>query len=150
MSLDSTKLEEASLIRARYNEAINAAYLLLYCDTEEVAAYAVLEIARLQHLSPGSEKEERELQERLAEKQEVLSTTKENLNFILDKIQELARERAKYISDIYMSRRIVDLEEKLTDLTPWIEELSTEIEDRANAAKLNAKISSEIARAVKY
>ncbi|HTY22642.1 MAG TPA: hypothetical protein VMC85_05900 [Desulfomonilaceae bacterium] len=149
MSLDSTKLEEAGLIRARYNEAIKAAYLL-YCDTEEVAAYAVLEIARLQHLSPSSEKEEQELQERLAEKQEVLSTTKENLNFILDKIQELARERAKYISDIYMSRRIVDLEEKLTDLTPWIEELSTEIEDRANAAKLNAKISSEIARAVKY
>lgn len=149
MTRDTAKLQEAAFIRARYNEAIDAAYSL-YCDTEEVAAYAVLEIGRLEKLKSSSEEEEQERLERLVEKQTILSTTKEHLNFILDNIQELARERDKYISDIYMSHRIMDLEEKLTNLTPWIKDLSAEIEDRATAAKLNAKISSEIARAVKY
>jgi len=122
----------------------------VYCDTEEIAAYAALEVWRLQNLSCASADEERERSERLAEKEEILSVTKENLNFILDKIRGLARERDKFISDIYMSHGIVDLQEKLSDLTPWIEDLSTEIQSRAEAAKLNAKITSEIARAVKH
>jgi len=149
MTRDAITLEEAALIRSSYKEAIDAAYRV-YCDTEEIAAYAALEVWRLQNLSCASADEERERSERLAEKEEILSVTKENLNFILDKIRGLARERDKFISDIYMSHGIVDLQEKLSDLTPWIEDLSTEIQSRAEAAKLNAKITSEIARAVKH
>jgi len=149
MTRDAITLEEAALIRSSYKEAIDAVYRV-YCDTEEIAAYAALEVWRLQNLSCASADEERERSERLAEKEEILSVTKENLNFILDKIRGLARERDKFISDIYMSHGIVDLQEKLSDLTPWIEDLSTEIQSRAEAAKLNAKITSEIARAVKH
>jgi hypothetical protein len=149
MTRDAAKLEEAAVIRARYKDAIDAAYGL-YCDSEEVAAYAVLEIRRLQSLMSGAEGEDQESLERLAEKKEILLRTKENLNFILDKIRELVRERDKYISDIYLSHRIMDLEEKLADLTPWMKDLSAETQDRADAARLNAKISSEIARAVTY
>jgi len=149
MTRDAITLEEAALIRSAYKEAIDAAYRV-YCDTEEIAAYAALEVWRLQNLSCVSADEERECSERLAEKQEILNTTKENLNFILDKIRDLARERDKFISDIYMSHGIIDLQEKLSDLTPWIEDLSTEIQSRADAAKLNAKITSEIARALKH
>jgi uncharacterized coiled-coil protein SlyX len=148
MTRDAAKIEEAAFIRSCYKEAIDAAYRV-YCDTEEIAAYAALEIWRLHNLSCTSSEEERECSERIAEKQEILNTTKENLNFILDKIRDLARGRDKFISDIYMSHGIIDLEEKLADLTPWIEELSTEIRSRADAAKLHAKITSEIARAVK-
>ncbi|MBI4964148.1 MAG: hypothetical protein HY913_12785 [Desulfomonile tiedjei] len=149
MTRDAAKLEEAALIRSCYNEAIHSAYQL-YCDTEEIAANALLEVWRLQKLSSASSEEERDRLDRIEEKQEILVATKQNLHFILAKIRDLARERDKFISDIYMSHGIIDLEEKLADLTPWIEDLSTEIRGRANAARLNAKISSEIARAVKF
>jgi len=52
----------------------------------------------------------------------------------------------KFVSDIYTSTRIVGLESKLSNLTPWPDDLLTEVESRAEAAKLNAKITSEIAR----
>ncbi len=149
MTQDAAKLEEAAFIRSRYKEAIDAAYGV-YCDTEEIGAYAALEVWRLQNLSCASADEERERDERVAEKKGILAGIKENLNFILDKIRDLARERDAVISDIYMSHGIIDLQEKLADLTPWIEDLSAEIRSRADAAKLNAKVTSEIAKAVKH
>ena len=68
------------------------------------------------------------------------------MRFILDRLHELARDRDKFVSDIYTSTRIVDLESKLSNLTPWLEDLLTEVESRAEAAKLNARVTSEIAR----
>jgi hypothetical protein len=149
MPRDDAKLEEAALIRSRFNEAIQEAYIV-YCGCEEVAAYAVLEIFRLENMSNLSHSEDSDRLERLKEKTEVLARTKDNMHFILDKIHGLARDRDRYIADIYMSRRIVDLEEKLSNLTPWIQDLSTETQDKAEAAKLYAKITSEISAVNKF
>ena len=149
MSKDDPKLQEAALIRSSFNEAIQEAYRV-YCGCEEVAAYAVLEIFRLENRSRVSETEDRDSLERLKEKNEVLFRTKENMHFVLDKIHELARDRDRFIADIYMSRRIVDLEEKLNNLTPWIQDLSYETHGKAEAAKLYAKITSEISAVNKF
>ncbi|MFH0824434.1 MAG: hypothetical protein V2B18_16900 [Pseudomonadota bacterium] len=148
MGKDISKLEEAALIRSHFKTAIEQAYEV-YCESEEIAAYARLEIFRLLNLKPGSDSEENARLERIEEKTEVLTRTKENMFFILDKIRELARDRDKYISDIYMSKKIIDLQERLGNLTPWLKDLSIDVQSRAETAKLNAKISSEIGRAVK-
>jgi hypothetical protein len=148
MKTEPSKIEEASLIRLHYTTAIEQAYEL-YCESEEIAAYAVLELYRLENFESTSDEEREECLERKAEKSEVLSRTKENMYFILEKIRQLSRDREKYIADIYMSKKIVDLEERLNDLTPWLTDLSLEVQSRAETAKLNAKISSEITRATK-
>jgi len=145
MDRESAKYEEAAMIRSHYNEAIAEAYKVYY-ESEEIAAYLVLEIFRLQNLKCESESEEKDRSERLSEKTGILARTKQTMRFILDRLHELARDRDKFVSDIYTSTRIVDLESKLSNLTPWLEDLLTEVESRAEAAKLNARVTSEIAR----
>jgi len=145
MDRESAKYEEAAMIRSHYNEAIAEAYKVYY-ESEEIAAYLVLEIFRLQNLKCESESEEEDRSERLSEKTGILARTKQTMRFILDRLHELARDRDKFVSDIYTSTRIVDLESKLSNLTPWLEDLLTEVESRAEAAKLNARVTSEIAR----
>jgi hypothetical protein len=149
MTSDYSKYEEAAIIRSHYNEAVQEAYKLYY-ESEEVAAYLALEVLRLKNLSCASEPEENERLERLTEKQDVLSRTKETMHFILDKLHNLARGRDKFISDIYTSSKIVDLESRLSDLTPWLQDLLVEVQSRAETAKLNAKITSEICKAKDY
>jgi hypothetical protein len=149
MTSDYSKYEEAAIIRSHYNEAVQEAYKLYY-ESEEVAAYLALEVFRLENLSCASESEENERLERIIEKQEVLSRTKETMHFILDKLHALARDRDKFVSDIYTSSKIVDLESKLSDLTPWLQDLLVEVQSRAETAKLNAKITSEIGKAKDY
>ena len=72
------------------------------------------------------------------------------MRFILDKLHQLARDREKFISDIYTSTKIVDLESKLGDLTPWLKDLLTEVQSRTESAKLDAKVTSEISKAKNY
>jgi hypothetical protein len=146
MTSDYSKYEEAAIIRSHYNEAVQETYKLYY-ESEEVAAYLALEIFRLENLICTSETEEDERLTRLKEKQEILSRTKETMHFILDKLHTLARDRDKFISDIYTSNKIVDLESRLSDLTPWLQDLLIEVQSRAETAKLNAKITSEICKA---
>lgn len=149
MTSEYSKYEEAAIIRSHYNEAVQEACKLYY-ESEEVAAYLALEIFRLDNLNCASEAEEKDRFERLSEKQEILSRTKETMRFILDKLHELARDRDKFVSDIYTSSQIVDLESKLSDLTPWLQDLLVEVQSRAETAKLNAKITSEISKAKDY
>jgi hypothetical protein len=149
MAAPDSKLEEAALIRTRYNHAIEEAYRV-YCDFEEIAAYAVLEVFRLSKMSFFSEKEEIERTNRIDEKGAILVNIKKNLHFILDRIHELAKDRDKYISDIYMSKKIIDLEEKLNNLTPWLQDLTYEMKGKAEAAKLYAKITTEVLSVKKY
>lgn len=149
MTDEHSKYEETAAIRSYYGEAINQACSIYY-ESEEVAAYLVLEIFRLENLKCTSESEEKERLERISEKTEILARTKETMRFILDKIHKLARDRDKFISDIYTSTKIVDLESKLGDLTPWLNDLLTEVQDRAESAKLDAKITSEISKAKNY
>ena len=149
MSDEHSKYEEAALIRSHYNNAIKQAYNIYY-ESEDVAAYLVLEIFRLENLKCSHQSEEKERQERISEKTEVLARTKETMRFVLDKLHQLARDRDKFISDIYTSTKIVDLESKLGDLTPWLEDLLTEVQARAETAKLDAKITSEISKARNY
>jgi len=146
MANDRMQLQEAAQLRSSYNEAAAEAYRIYY-ESEEIAAHLVLEIYRLQNLKCVSESEEVLRVERIAEKSDVLSRTKENMRFILEKLHELAGERDKFISDIYTSTRIVDIESRLSDLTPWLNDLSAEVQSRAETAKLNARIISEIAKA---
>jgi hypothetical protein len=146
MDRESAKYEEAARIRSHYNEAISEAYKVYY-ESEEIAAYLVLEIFRLQNLRCESESEEIDRSERLSEKTGVLDRTKQTMHFILDRLHEWARDRDNFVSDIYTSTRIVDLESKLSNLTPWLDDLLIEVERKAEAAKLDAKITSEIARA---
>jgi hypothetical protein len=149
MSDENSKYEEAALIRSHYNEAIKATRTI-YHESEEVAAYLCLEIFRLENLKCSSQSEETERLERMSEKTEMLSRTKDTMRFILDKLHELARDRDKFVSDIYTSTKIVDLESKLSDLTPWFKELLTEVQSRADAAKVEAKITSEFSKARNY
>ncbi len=149
MTDEHSKFEETAVIRSHYNEAINEACSIYY-ESEEIAAYLVLEIFRLENLKSTSESEEGERLERISEKTEVLSRTKETMRFILDKLHQLARDREKFISDIYTSTKIVDLESKLGDLTPWLKDLLTEVQARTESAKLDAKVTSEISKAKNY
>ncbi len=144
MPNDSSKYEEAAFIRGRFNDAIQQAYAV-YCESEEIAAYATLELFRLENARPLSKEESQDDLDRFQEKSEALDQTKKNMFFILEKIHELARDRDKYVSDIYMSTKILDIEHKLEDLTPWIEELRSETKSQAESAKMDAKITAEIA-----
>jgi hypothetical protein len=146
MSDEHSKYEEAALIRSHYNDAIEGTRTI-YQESEEVAAYLCLEIFRLENLKCSSQSEETERLERISEKAEMLSRTKETMRFILDKLHELARDRDKFVSDIYTSTKIIDLESKLRDLTPWLEDLLTEVKSRAETAKVDAKIKSEFSKA---
>jgi hypothetical protein len=146
MKPEYSKYQELATIRSHYREAVTEACRIYY-GAEEVAAYLVLEIFRLKNLKCTSEPEEEERQERLSEKKEILAQTKETMYFVLEKLHELARDRDKFISDIYTSAQIVDLESKLGDLAPWLKDLSTEVESRVKTAKLDAKVASEISRA---
>ncbi len=130
MSSDRTQLEEAALIRSYYKEAMAEVYNIYY-ESEEIAAHLALEIFRLENLKCVSGEEEAERLERLTEKWEILARTKENMRFILDRLHELASERDKFISDIYTSTKIVDIESRLSDLTPWLKDLSMEVQSRA-------------------
>ena len=146
MDHEHAKYEEAALIRSHYNRAINQVYRLYY-DSEEIAAHLVLEVFRLENWKCASQKDEEIRDERLDEKRSILFRTKEAMHFILDKLEELARDRDRFISDIYTSTKIVDMESRLGDLTPWLSDLQIEVQSRAETAKLNAKISTEISRA---
>jgi hypothetical protein len=146
MDNDHAKYEEAALIRSHYNRAISQVYQIYY-DSEEIAAHLVLEVYRLENWTCESEKEKQDRRERLDEKVEILFRTKEAMHFILNRLQELARDRDRFVSDIYTSTKIADVESRLGDLTPWLMDLQMEVQGRAETAKLNAKISSEIARA---
>ncbi len=146
MDDDHAKYEEAALIRSHYNKAISQVYKI-YHDSEEIAAYLVLEVFRLENWKCESDEEEQERLERLSEKMGILARTKEAMHFVLNRLHELARDRDRFISDIYTSIKIVDLESRLGDLTPWLTDLQMEVQSRAETAKLNAKISSEISRA---
>ncbi|MGB6063726.1 MAG: hypothetical protein WBG50_02895 [Desulfomonilaceae bacterium] len=145
MDDEHSKYEEAATIRFHYNQALEEACKLYY-ESEEVAAHLSLEIFRLENLKSTSEPEERERLERLSEKEGVFSRTKETLRFILDKLHELARDRDRFVSDIYTSTQIIDVESELDNLTPWLQDLWTEVGSRADTAKLDAKIASEISR----
>jgi hypothetical protein len=149
MSDEHSKYEEAALIRSHYNEAIKET-CAIYHESEEVAAYLCLEVFRLENLKCPSQSEETDRLERISEKTEMLSRTKDTMRFILDKLHELARDRDKFVSDIYTSTKIIDLESKLSDLTPWFKELLTEVQSRADAAKVEAKITSEFSKAKNY
>lgn len=145
METDYSKYEEAAIIRAHYNEAVQEAYKLYY-ESEEIASYLALEVFRLQNMKCASESEEKERSERIAEKTEILSRTKETMHFILDKLHELARDRDRFVSDIYTSNQIVDVESRLSDLTPWLQDLMFEVRSRAETAKLNARIAAEMSK----
>lgn len=149
MDMDRSQLEEAAVIRSCYNEAMAEAYMIYY-ESEEIAAHLVMEIFRLENLKCESESEDAARLERIEEKSEILLRTKESMRFVLSKLHELAGERDKFISDIYTSTRIVDLETRLSNLTPWLKDLSVEVQSRAETAKLNAKITSEISKATNY
>ncbi len=149
MRNDRSQLEEAAKIRSYYSEAIVEAYNIYY-ESEEIAAHLILEVFRLENVKCASETEETARLERIAEKSEILSRTKENLRFILERLHELAGERDKCISDIYTSTRIVDIESRISNLTPWLNDLSMEVQSRAETAKLTAKITSEISKATNH
>ena len=126
MDNDHAKYEEAALIRSHYNGAISQVYQIYY-DSEEIAAHLVLEVYRLENWTCESEKEEQDRRERLDEKVEILFRTKEAMHFILNRLQELARDRDRFISDIYTSTKIADVESRLGDLTPWLRDLQMEV-----------------------
>ena len=75
MTDEHSKFEETAVIRSHYNEAINEACNIYY-ESEEIAAYLVLEIFRLENLKSTSGSEENERLERISEKMEVSITNK--------------------------------------------------------------------------
>jgi hypothetical protein len=138
----SLQVEQASEIRARYNRALGNSYRI-YCESEDVAAFLSLEIRRL------SKSLDEKDQDKLREKQELVSRVKDNMLFILDKMSVLSKEKNEFLSDLYTSSKIVDLEDQLTDLTPWLDDLSQDVELQAHEARMNAKITSEINHSVR-
>jgi uncharacterized coiled-coil protein SlyX len=141
-----SKIDDAAVIRAKFNEAVNEAHVA-YCDCEEVGAYLALEIHRLDTTAAHDGEEAQELDERITEKRDMLLKTKENMRFILDRIQELSREREKCVMDVYTSARIGDLETRLSELSPRIAELSADMRQRSREARVNAEVSLEVAQA---
>ncbi len=143
MKKNDPKLKDAATIRARFKEAIDVAFKV-YCECEQVAAYAILEVSRLEKMRCANDKEEFDRDCRIKEKAEVLDSAKRNLRLVLDRIHILAMDRDKTISDIYVSSKIMDIEDKLAGLTPWLQDLSDEMRGKAESAKLYAKLTSEI------
>ena len=84
--------KKAALIRSHYHKAISQVYKI-YHDSEEIAAYLVPEVFRLENGKCESDVEEQERLERLAEKTGVRSRTKEAMHFVHSRLHELARDR---------------------------------------------------------
>jgi Glu-tRNA(Gln) amidotransferase subunit E-like FAD-binding protein len=136
--------DQLAYVRARFNEAIQKAYNA-YVDAEELAAFLVMEIRRLNRASPDKSTERKE---RLDEKTELLQRAKQDMMFILDKIDLLVEERNEQLSDIHTSRRLADLSMKMDDLVPWVNDLSIDVSERTTEVMREAKISLELSQAL--
>jgi hypothetical protein len=142
MDQETTRTIQATELRNKYSVAVENSYSL-YCESEEIAAFLVLDICRLKNST--EEKDKRKLKE----KENLLAQVKINMNFILDKILLLSKEKNEFLSDIYTSSKIMDVENQLTDLTPWLNDLSREVESQASQALTVAKITAEVNQIVR-
>jgi hypothetical protein len=132
-------------VRARFNEALQEAHAA-YCAAEEVAACLALEVHRLSMMETVDAMEAQERDERAAEKRDLLGKIKENMRYILDRVQELSRERERCIMDVYAGVGIGDLENRLSELSPKIQDLASDMRDRSRDARVSAKVSLEVAQ----
>lgn len=140
--LEDTRVVQATEIRKQYDSALGSTYKI-FCDSEEIAAFLVLDLRRLQRSNEEADKD------KIEEKEKLLVQVKDNMYFVLDQLASLAKQKNEYLSDIYTSSKIVDIETDLSDLTPWLSDLSRDVESQASQAKSAARITTEISHAMR-